>query len=177
MRFSAYYCRWRCHVIINTRIRYHLLPQVNKISGCDLLLIKIQSGISLTVGVAYVSPNAHFQFDTLDDVVTVRLSVIGNVMLLPDVLVGISRFRASRDSTRFFSVNKERFIQAYIYLQVCHAVCVSVVCVCVYVFACVHACMRTGVRACGRAGVRAGGRAGVRACMCVCVYVYVCSEL
>jgi len=62
-------------IIINTRIRYHL-PQVI-ISGCDLLLIKIQSRINLTVGVAYISPNAHFQFDTLDDVIRnhLRLSL------------------------------------------------------------------------------------------------------
>jgi len=42
--------------------------------------------------------------------VTVRLSVIGNVFL-PDVLVGISGFGQSRDSTRVLNSNKETFIQ------------------------------------------------------------------
>jgi len=38
----------------------------------------------------------------IEHFVTVRLSVIGNV-ILPDVLVGISGFRQSRDSTRNFN--------------------------------------------------------------------------
>jgi len=42
-------------IIINSRISYHILPQVN-ITGCDILLIKIQSEQNLTVGVVYVPP-------------------------------------------------------------------------------------------------------------------------
>jgi len=37
-------------LIINSRISYHIFPQV---IGCDILLIKIQSGLNLTVGVVY----------------------------------------------------------------------------------------------------------------------------
>jgi len=43
-------------IIINTQIKFHILSQIN-IAGCDILLIKIQSDINLTIGVIYVSPS------------------------------------------------------------------------------------------------------------------------
>jgi len=91
-------------IIINTRIRYHLLPQIN-ISGCDILLIKIQSEISSTVGVVYVSPNAHFQFDVLNDIIRDHS---------PIVLDG--NFNAKRRSWNNFSSNT-RGVQLYKYIQ------------------------------------------------------------
>jgi len=49
-------------ILINTRLKFHILPQIH-IAECDISLIKIQSGINLTVGMIYVPPKAQFTFD------------------------------------------------------------------------------------------------------------------
>jgi len=54
-------------IIINRQIKFHVLPQIN-IPGSDILLIKIQSNINITVGVIYVPPKAQFTFDSLNEI-------------------------------------------------------------------------------------------------------------
>jgi len=56
-------------IIINEQIKFHILPQIN-IAGCDVLLIKIQSNINLTVGVIYVPPKAQFNINLLSNILT-----------------------------------------------------------------------------------------------------------
>jgi len=56
-------------IIINKQIKFHILPQIN-ITGCDILLIKIQSNINLTVGVVYAPPNAHLDTNILSNILT-----------------------------------------------------------------------------------------------------------
>jgi len=57
-------------IIINARIKYHILPQIN-IAGCDILLIKIQSGLklNLTIGMIYVPSSIQFDFDSLNNII------------------------------------------------------------------------------------------------------------
>jgi len=55
-------------IIINSRINYHILPQVD-VTGCDILLIKIQSGLNLTVGVVYAPPSVTFDFNCLNNII------------------------------------------------------------------------------------------------------------
>jgi len=53
-------------IVINKQINFHILPQIN-ITGCELLLIKIQSNVNLTVGVIYVPPKAQLDTNTLSN--------------------------------------------------------------------------------------------------------------
>jgi len=55
-------------LIINSRINYHMPPQV-KVAGCDILLIKIQSGLNLTVEMVYVLPSVNFDFNCLNNII------------------------------------------------------------------------------------------------------------
>jgi len=55
-------------ILINSRLKFHILPQIT-IPECDILLIKLQSGINLTVGVIYVPLKAQFTFDSLNDII------------------------------------------------------------------------------------------------------------
>jgi len=45
-------------ILVNTQ-KFHILPQII-IPECDILLIKLQWGINLTVGAIYVPPKAQF---------------------------------------------------------------------------------------------------------------------
>jgi len=54
-------------IVVNTKLKFHTLPPIN-ISECEITLIKLQSGINLTVGVIYVPPNAQFVFESLNDI-------------------------------------------------------------------------------------------------------------
>jgi len=51
-------------IIIKKQLKFYTLPQI-KIAGCDIVLIKIQSNLNMTVGVIYVPPKIQFSFDSI----------------------------------------------------------------------------------------------------------------
>jgi len=51
-------------IVIDKQIKYSFLPQID-FAGCNILLIKIQSGLNLTVGIIYAPPGVQFDFDLL----------------------------------------------------------------------------------------------------------------
>jgi len=55
-------------ILINTQLKFHTLPKIS-IPECDITLIKITSGINLTVGVIYVPPKAQFNFESLSNII------------------------------------------------------------------------------------------------------------
>jgi len=74
-------------------------------SGCDILLIKIQSGLNLTIGVTYVSPSVQFGFDLLNNIIKDYFPIIFG-----------DDFNVKHISWNNFS-NKTRGVQLFKYIQ------------------------------------------------------------
>jgi len=91
-------------IIINKQLKFHILPQIN-IVGCDVLLIKLQSNINLTVGVIYVPPKAQLNTNTLS-----------NILIKHSPIVIGGDYNAKHKSWNNFT-NNARGIQLYKFIN------------------------------------------------------------
>jgi len=60
-------------IIINCSIKYHILSFINV---REILMIKVQANLSLIIGMAYVTPNVQFMFDSIDNIFQGNTSII-----------------------------------------------------------------------------------------------------
>jgi len=91
-------------IIINKQLKFHILPQVT-IDRCDVLLIKIQSNVGLTVGVIYAPPKAKFTCNLLNNIVSSNSPIV----------IG-GDFNAKHKSWNNFN-NNFRGLQLYNYIK------------------------------------------------------------